>query len=189
MKRAIVLTMLLAGCAGVPSPEPGFADPGAPNAEVQEPLTPKPAEPAVLYARDGTPVSAVGTAPRGGALDSRQIGEGSGRMYILELYQNVIEERDTLSAELAALSAELERMRLTLLEADGRIAALEGRIEALSIERQQLVDENLDLAARLTTAQIRRLQAEKILLEKSLAELRETTPVAAASGDEPVERP
>jgi hypothetical protein len=174
MKRALVLAALAASCMTLPPEEP------APRGGHTEETTPARAEPAVLYARDGTPVSSAGPVPPGGEIDSRQLGEGGGRMYILELYQSVIEERDSLSAEVAALTTELERMRQTLLEADARITELEGEVESLTIERQQLIDDNMELAARLTTAQIRRLQTEKILLEKTLSELRAEAPLAAA---------
>jgi hypothetical protein len=174
MKRALVLVALAASCMTLPPEEPETR-----SERAQESAPAPRAEPAVLYARDGTPVTSAGPVPPGGALDSRQLGEGGGRMYILELYQSVIEERDSLSAEVAALTTELERMRQTLLDADTRITELEGQIESLTIERQQLIDDNLDLAARLTTAQIRRLQTERILLEKTLAELRAQAPLAA----------
>lgn len=135
----------------------------------------------VLYARDGSPIAATGPGgpstvgnPGGGALGAHQPGdETGGRMYILELYQRVIEERDTLAHELSALNAELDHTRKTLTAADRRIAELESSVTAVEADKRALIDQNLDLAGRLTTAQIRRLQAEKILLQKNLAELRE----------------
>ena len=47
-----------------------------------------------------------------------------------------------------------------------------------SAENRRLLDENLDLAARLTTAQIRRLQVEKILLESRIEEQRAAAALA-----------
>jgi len=183
MSRALVLAVLLASCTAAPPDDSG----NRPAAE-QPTLRPS-AEPAVLYARDGTPVPTNGQVPPGGAIDSRQVGESGSRMYILELYQGVIEERDALSAEVSAMTTELTRVRQTLLEAEARITDLEGQVESLTLGRQQLVDENLDLAARLTTAQIRRLQTEKILLEKTLAELRAQAPLAAAELQGKADRP
>ena len=134
------------------------------------------AEP-VLYARDGTPVAGGGAevaqeAP--GPLAGRDLaGSQGGRMYILELYQNVIEERDRLSLEVSALNGELDNLRQALAQAGGRIDELEAAGAAAEEENRRLRAENVDLAGRLTTAQVRRLQAEKILLELRLAELEE----------------
>jgi regulator of replication initiation timing len=100
-------------------------------------------------------------------------------MYILELYQNVIEERDVLSREVIALGDELERARQALLSADQHGAELEARLAAAAEENQRLRAENVDLAGRLTTAQIRRLQAEKILLEQRLAEIGTVPPAGS----------
>lgn len=134
-------------------------------------------EPSSLYARDGTVVSQSSRGPvamrapvsEGAPLhDIQRTGEG--RMYILELYQNVIEERDTLTLEAASLQAELDRTRTALMEADARIGVLEGQVAAFEAQKLALEEENMQLAGRLTTAQIRRLQAEKILLEIRLEE-------------------
>lgn len=132
-------------------------------------------EPSTLYARDGSIVQQDGSGPivspvSGDAPlhDIQRTGEG--RMYILELYQNVIEERDNLTLEVSALNAELNRTRTALVEADARISALEAGATSLMLEKQSLEGENMALAARLTTAQIRRLQTEKILLEIRLEE-------------------
>ena len=119
----------------------------------------------------------------------------SGRMYILELYQNVIEERDALSREVASLSASLQAARAQLVRADQEIAELQARATAAEAEQQRLQQETVELAGRLTTAQIRRLQAEKLLLEHKIARQKElqaqtaaeteAAPVAAESGTAP----
>lgn len=160
------------GCVSAPPPpELSENSPELPREIRQQP----PEQATVLYARDGTPVSASG--PSGaqepsGPLSARDLAGGQGgRMYILELYQNVIEERDVLSHEVLALGDELERARQALLSADQRGMELETRLAAAAEENQRLAAENVDLAGRLTTAQIRRLQAEKILLEQRLAEI------------------
>ena len=132
-------------------------------------------EPSTLYARDGSIVKQDGSGPIVSPVsgdtplhDIQRTGEG--RMYILELYQNVIEERDNLTLEVSALNTELNRTRTALVEADARISALEANATSLSAEKLSLEEENMALAGRLTTAQIRRLQAEKILLEIRLEE-------------------
>ncbi|MCZ6597399.1 MAG: hypothetical protein O7B99_07170 [Planctomycetota bacterium] len=92
----------------------------------------------------------------------------SGRLYILELYQGVLDDRDALSLEVAGLS---ERFELALARIQGlelSEAASEARAQELEASTESLAAENRDLAARLTTAQIRRLEAEKLLLEAKI---------------------
>ena len=137
----------------------------------------------VLYARDGTPVSPASTAGAGGPLTSRDLaGNQGGRMHILELYQNVIEERDTLSMEVDALIEEVDYTRQALATADRRIEELEAELQAAAEQAQRLRLENVELAGRLTIAQIRRLQAEKILLESRLAEIEAVEQAARMDG-------
>jgi hypothetical protein len=194
-KILLGITVLSAGCA-TPFIDPDWI---APADESSPPMGPAanpetvPAETrdwspkSTLYARDGTVVSPAGGTPAepvqdgSSALPTHDLQRtGNGRMYILELYQNVIEERDALSMEISTLNGVIGSMRQTMTEADRRIAELEGRIASLETDKQTLVDENLELAGRLTTAQIRRLQAEKILLESQLA-IEEPDPAAPAS--------
>jgi hypothetical protein len=170
MKPRMLLLFLLVSCVSAP------ADTREPLAEGTAAARP-PAErdyEAVLYARDGTPVDAGGgRSQEPGALPpTRELaGDPGGRMYILELYQNVIEDRDRLALEVDALGAELERARAALTAADQRIAELERALAAAAGESERQKAENVDLAGRLATAQIRRLQAEKILLELRLSEI------------------
>lgn len=121
-----------------------------------------------LYARDGTLVAGPVDANQPAGPQSRELGDGSGRMVLLELYQNVIEERDVLALEVAALRAELEKARATQKSAETEALAQVSRVEALETERTRLAEQALEMAGRLTTAQIRRLQAEKLLLEHKL---------------------
>jgi hypothetical protein len=171
--RALALALpLLAALACVSPPTGAREEPESPAAAEGE--APRSYAP-VLYARDGTPVDAGGARsrePEGAPPLARELaGDSGGRMYILELYQNVIEERDRLSLEVDALGTELERAKAALNAADQRIAELERALEAAAAESQRQKAENVDLAGRLATAQIRRLQAEKILLELRLAEI------------------
>jgi hypothetical protein len=141
----------------------------------------------VLYARDGRPVEAGDPGEAGGEepLSARDLaGNQGGRMYILELYQGVIEERDQLALEVETLGAEIERARAALAAADQRIAELEAALATAGAENQRQRTENVDLAGRLATAQIRRLQAEKILLELRLAEIA-SRPEPSAAADQP----
>jgi hypothetical protein len=139
----------------------------------------------VLYGRDGRPVGippqseSAGVELATGAPAGMQPGE-SGRMHILELYQRAIEEREQLQGEVQALLRDLEQQRVSTAHEQRRASELEAKLAALELERARVVEENIDLAGRLTTAQIRRLQAEKLLLEHKLGAL-EVRPEAAGT--------
>ena len=105
-----------------------------------------------------------GTAVVGGATHGVEPTE-SGRLYILELYQEVLDQRDALQGEVSALQSDLEHAQSEIARLGGRATDGESRLGTLEQEAAALRAENLDLAARLTTAQIRRLEAEKLLLE------------------------
>jgi len=104
-----------------------------------------------------------GTAVVGAATHGVEPTE-SGRLYILELYQQVLDQRDALEQEVAALQADLELKETEITGLGGRATEGEGRVGMLEQELAALRAENQDLAARLTTAQVRRLEAEKLLL-------------------------
>ena len=126
-----------------------------------------------LYARDGSVVAGAETSQEGATAAPRELAPSEGgRMYILELYQKAIDERDALEIEVRSLQSELERAKQGLLGSDRDLTSLQARIAQLESENKRLLEENLDLAARLTTAQIRRLQCEKILLETRIAEIK-----------------
>lgn len=126
----------------------------------------------------------------GGIVDSREPGEiveaepthdiepstGGGRMYILELYQAAIDERDALQLEIAALDRALERTQTELANQSRTVRERTAELEEVAAERDQLRAENEDLTARLVTAQIRRLEAEKLLIESKLEWYRGSTP-------------
>ena len=92
----------------------------------------------------------------------------SGRLYILELYQEILEERDALEIEVSGLLEALETAQAEVANLRGAVQSDSGTLAALNNELALLRAENADLAARLTTAQIRRLEAEKILLENRI---------------------
>jgi len=147
-----------------------------------DPPDAQPIDPPRLYARDGTVVAGPEDASALGP-QRREVGDGaSGRMVLLELYQNVIEERDALSLEVAALRAELAKAQDARRAAEAEALAQTSQVEVLTVERDRLVAESLELAGRLTTAQIRRLQAEKLLLEHKIAQQRARVATAQAEG-------
>jgi len=103
----------------------------------------------------------------------------SGRTHIIELYQQAVDERD-------ALATKHEELRKALLEATTTLelrgrenADLTARVAALESAQAELAGENEALAARLVQAQIRRLEAEKLLLETRLEQERARAAEAA----------
>jgi len=190
MKNAppLLLAALLGGCttAGLVPNEPTSAasnpDFGAWGSSVSQE---KP-----LYAWDGgvvEPSAQPASQPQRGAPADPVHGvqpTGSGRMYILELYQKAIDERDALEVETSALTAALERSQADLEAARATAAELDAEVLELEARVDVLGSENAELADRLITAQIRRLEAEKLLLEAKLEWHRAEQ---AARADEPAE--
>jgi len=155
-----LLAFACSACAGAGSkPEPSAQQ--TTNASM-----PAAAE-GVLYSRDGTPVA--GGIPGANGADARPkrlIGEGEGgRASLLELYTKVVANRSELAEEVTALRATLEGERKSATEGADERTALRTELAQVSRERDALKAETLDLAARLTTAQIARLEAQKALLE------------------------
>lgn len=125
--------------------------------------------PPVLYARDGSVVQPGGAASTqaNGPAAGRLPQEGS-RTFMLELYQKAIDEKEALALEIKNLEATLSKSRSELAAALKEKTELQQKLDALEAERARLQEENFDLAARLVTAQIRRLESEKILLESKI---------------------
>lgn len=161
------LAALYAGGCALPVKED--APPAGRSIEVV-PAGPRTQAEPVLYARDGSVVSG---APAGGVVVTDQpqremAGTQGTRTYLLELYQAAIEERDGLALEVTGLTAALEKSQAHARELEQKVLELDGLLSGRDarIEEQRLA--SLDLAGRLTTAQIRRLQAEKLLIEAKL---------------------
>lgn len=149
----------------------------APRQEV--PAGMPPAGAPVLYGRDGTPVWNAGTGEtltRNGPAGEAKSAEGS-RVYMLELYQRVIDEKEKLQLEVQSLQASLDRAQAELQTAQNRNTEASNEITRLQTELEKSRAESLELAGRLVTAQIRRLEAEKLLLEHRI----EAARVAAQS--------
>ncbi len=159
---------------GIPS-APGAQGVSSPSKKLGMPVEES------IYAWDGGVVDAAkpGSVKEGVPSHDVQPTEG-GRMYILELYQEAIDERDSLQLEVTALNASLEQAQLAIDDYVQRLSRSDARAATLTTERDRLRNENADLAARIVTAQIRRLEAEKVLLESKLEWFRETEPVPAA---------
>jgi len=144
-----------------------------------------------LYARDGTPVSTrsqaipSATMPQQSPPPQRTVQPpGESRTYLLELYQVAIEDNERLALELDSLGITLNEMIATCrsLEEERRAWMIER--EELVAEKQRLEGQNFELAERLTTAQIRRLEAEGMLLEAALERTRAAAAEEAAEAEE-----
>lgn len=110
-------------------------------------------------------VETMDSAPRG-------VDTGSSRAHLFEQFGRLEEDRNGLRQQVNALQDELERMQTEAqkraeIEQKSQLesANLRAQISQLEEVNRQLSRENEDLAGRLLTAQIRRLEAEKTLLE------------------------
>ncbi|MEO2094136.1 MAG: hypothetical protein ABGY71_08735, partial [bacterium] len=177
MKLTLLTCCLLfsASCA-LPRVKSVYSETRKPPTAVETPLaqpetraTEKISEPR-LYARDGTPVSPqeVGTievaSQSGRAFDTE---EGS-RWTLLEKYQEAVAARDNYEIEVEALGMALDQAALAATSARQAKAELLRQVSDLQQRVVALEGENIELAGRLTTAQVRRLQSEKLLLEAKL---------------------
>jgi hypothetical protein len=158
--------LLVQSCAGLrPPPE-------------VEPITGAPASWDTAWegagAQASTPVeTGVVVAPERGVVGSletpaHEVQSDGGRMYILELYQQAMEEKDGLIQHVRVLESEREKMQKMLAQAEERIRELEAQVASSIASEADLRARVDELAGRLLTAQIRRLEAEKILLEAKL---------------------
>ena len=123
-----------------------------------------------LYARDG---SVVGAQNPGTTVISPSSGQSSAdsadtRWTLLEQYQAALTEKEQLQFELEAMASALEQAE----SREGQLAMTVNNLRetiAQSGKRVEILEgHNVELASRLTTAQIRRLQSEKLLLEAKL---------------------
>jgi len=143
-----------------------------------------------LYARDGTPVQGAGPVTAEPPRHDATV-PGASRMSLLELYQKALEDKENYVREVQALQASLETASSTQAQLERERDEARTRITVLEQEVERAHADNVELAARLVTAQIRRLEAEKLLLETRLEALRRgntTTADARTSGNLPADR-
>lgn len=124
-----------------------------------------------LYGWDGSPVGEAGPqaappelTPQDRALEK----SGGSRLVLLELYNQAVEERDGYQLEVEEQNRALEEMRTRHDDLERRFEELSAAFDALEQSKTLLAKENEELAARLATAQIRRLETEKAWLESTL---------------------
>lgn len=194
--KPTILALGLAGLASacVLTPEPGLLSPdvGAPYPVASEmEAYPEP----VLYARDGTPVPASGPGgayeiPPDAPAHGVQRGEQS-RMYLLELYQETVDRKEALELEVRSLTADLRIAREELIGVQAEREAARQTIAELEAVRDRQREELRALAERLVTAQIRRLESDKLLLEAKIdwARTRQMIEAGAQDGDGKSGRP
>lgn len=159
-----VLLASLGACAGTRSEVRPSEQNTTSSASANETSAP------VLYARDG---SVVANEPAGSITaasePTRDVAPHAGsRMYLLDLYQKAMDEKDALAVEVKGLNSALSQEQTSLESMTKDRDTLAARVKELEAQNEHAAVENADLAARLTTAQIRRLEAEKLLLEAQI---------------------
>ena len=184
-KRLARVLALLPWCLSACASSPTTETPGRGAFPASESEAHAPQGDPTLYGWDGS--VAAGETP-GQVSQRANPGHGleptiEGRMHILELYQTVLDERDALASEVQALTKALERTEGDLAAVRGEKAELETRLAAEERAKQGLLQQNVELSGRLTTAQIRRLEAEKLLLETRIAWQKEKAPAPANAPD------
>lgn len=140
-----------------------------------------------LYGWDGSPVGPPpsGTVQRTADTAGHPLEDGGGsRLVLLDLYQRAVEERDEYLLEVEAQNRALELAEGRFQELSAQHDELAAAFDRLGVEKSDLELENADLAGRLTTAQIRRLEAEKAWLEAAIEWQREARRRRVAAGDE-----
>lgn len=133
-----------------------------------------------LYGRDGSVVGeqrpgTTAVQPNAGQMSS---GKPGTRSTLLELYQAALSEKEQLTFELQAMTAALKQSEGRESRTGTLVAELKKQLAEMNGRGEQLAGQNMELAERLATAQIRRLQAEKLLLEAKLDGRRMKTAVA-----------
>ncbi|MAE28751.1 MAG: hypothetical protein QF724_08590 [Planctomycetota bacterium] len=188
----ISLITALSACSAVPWIEAEEGVESVPPAEEPGEWTASMEGEGPLYGWDGSVVAGEGegsVSPAPAPLRRETAGAQGSRMYILELYQETVDERDSLRIEIESLEEALARAQALYDDLWTSHEDLKAVQIALRGERDSQRAENFDLAARLTTAQIRRLEAEKLLIEtrlnweQALSDARDTA-VTTESGEQ-----
>lgn len=124
-----------------------------------------------LLGWDGSP---VGSTPPGVVkrtdepLGHRLEEPAVNRLVLLDLYQSAVEERDDYLLRVQAGNSALEQAEMNYRNLEQRQLELQESYDQLGQEKSNLEVLNLELAKTLTTAQIRRLEAERVWLEAAI---------------------
>lgn len=125
-----------------------------------------------LYGRDGSPVDAAhsGAVTHTDAPINDGVAgpDGGSRSLMLDNYIEAVEARDELQGANDALSAALEMAEQRGMDLEQQLQALKTSFDELSADKTAADQQVAELAARLATAQIARLEAERALLEATL---------------------
>jgi len=171
--RPLILSLLLAGataCTTAPPARQYTPQQDMRNSPWQQPRA-EVVEAPVMYGRDGSVVGgpAAGSVTVDGPQTTHEVGsDGGSRMYLLERFQETVEENESLQFEVQGLAAALDLAEANAAQLHKDLELLQETFEAKETENAKLTADNLALAERLTTAQIRRLQAEKLLIEAKI---------------------
>jgi len=173
-KTTLSTLLLLVGAAGCALPTvaslPSTAADIRPS---HSPVVDRPSVPqatSTLYARDGSVVR----GPKPGAMavtpatGQSALSDGGSRWTLLEQYQTALSEKEQIQFELESLAQALEQTEAREIALKETVEDLKANIAEAAEHVQTLESQNIELASRLTTAQIRRLQSEKLLLEAKL---------------------
>lgn len=180
MKLNVTLSVLLlaasASCS-LPSikalpPESGPArtiPSGQPTVVSDQPSTPK-LQQTNLYDRQGNVVGEQkpGTTVVQPVAGLSSSAEDDTRWTLLEKYQSALAEKEQLTFELQAITNALRESEEREATSAATVEHLKKQLIDMNARGEALANQNLELAERLATAQIRRLQSEKLLLEAKL---------------------
>lgn len=119
----------------------------------------------VVQAQPGVVTETSG--PINPGLESAPLGGGS-RSTLLDRYQEAVERAERLQEMNDDLNVFLTKTEETLRVTDQELTDIKVLVDELSVVKTQVEQQNLDLAARLATAQIARLEAERSLLEATI---------------------
>ena len=172
---SVFLLAAIAGCS-LPSikalppdigPAEGISTDGDSLRQINRPAT---AYEPKLYGRDGSVVGeqvpgTTAMAPSTGQAASSEVGT---RSTLLELYQAALAEKEQLTFELQAMASALQQAEAREAQTAALVVDLEKKLTDMNARGEELAGHNVELAERLSTAQIRRLQSEKLLLVTKL---------------------
>lgn len=183
--HTLILVPALAGCGALGAAQSVVSNPFG-NSTTSTATTPQQvrsgweygatAPGATLYGRDGSPVGVTSTnnSPNGVTVVSDDpLGHGlegqrGSRLVLLDLYQKAVDERDELLLEVESQHEMLSAADTRIMALEAQNARIQTQLDAATLERNSLEGQTHDLAERLVTAQMKRLEAEKRYLETAI---------------------